>query len=54
MCKPLVFSHAFMLINGSDGLLAIILSLMISRAHCLRKLLGVLGRFLCSASPIIV
>lgn len=49
MWQLLVFSHVFMLINGSDGLLVIILNLMISRAHCLRKHLGVLVPFPCPA-----
>lgn len=49
MWKLLGFPHVFMLINGSDGLLAIILSLMISRTHCPREHLGVLMSFPCPA-----
>lgn len=48
MWKLLSFSHVFMLINGSDALLAVP-SLMISRTHCLRKHLGVLLPFPCPA-----
>ena len=47
--KLLVFSGVFMLMNGSEGLLAVILSLMISRACYLRKHLRVLMPFPCPA-----
>ena len=50
MWKLLHFSHVFMFTNGSDGLLAIILSLTISRVHCLRKHLGVVVSFPCPAT----
>lgn len=49
MWKLLGFLRVFMLINGSDGLLTVILSLMISRTHCLREHLGVPVSFPCPA-----
>lgn len=49
MWKLLGFLRVFMLINGSDGLLTVILSLMISRTHCLREHPGVLVSFPCPA-----